>query len=140
MLKDNGGTANGGQDTSPPQSFQITVLPIDPRDVAISMASVDAGVSIVTNDVGQVSLPGQQALTWRVFQRSELNYGALALHKVILWYDPDGAQQVSPEEVALFQNLYANGKHLVFVGPKLIFYRCQSARGIASGLGRALAP
>ena len=34
VLRDDGGTENGGQDTSAPQSFQITVLPVNDAPVA----------------------------------------------------------------------------------------------------------
>ena len=126
-LKDNGGTANGGQDTSPPQSFTITVM--GPRDVAIILVSVDSDNSALTNDVSRVSLPGEQSLTWRIFERSGLSLAALTLHKLVIWYDPVGAQLLTSDEVALMQNLYSIGIRLIFIGPRL----SSTAAGLSAG-------
>ncbi|HEY2950993.1 MAG TPA: Ig-like domain-containing protein [Verrucomicrobiae bacterium] len=39
LLKDNGGTANGGRDTSAPQTFLITILPVNDPPVAYSQST-----------------------------------------------------------------------------------------------------
>ena len=47
-LQDNGGTANGGQDTSAPQTFTITVLvkPVTPTPTSVDLAAAsDTGIS-----------------------------------------------------------------------------------------------
>ena len=91
VLKDNGGTANGGQDTSPEQSFTITVnavndapvnqFPFSPSTLtdkplvfstatfnSISVSDVDAGSDAVTVTLtatsGTVSLSGTAGLTF----------------------------------------------------------------------------
>jgi VCBS repeat-containing protein len=52
-LKDNGGTANGGRDTSASQTFRITVLPVNDAPVAVNNAySTNEDVSLT------VSAPG----------------------------------------------------------------------------------
>jgi Ca2+-binding RTX toxin-like protein len=53
VLKDNGGTANGGLDTSPPQSFTITITPVnDPPTVAV----VTGGQCATTGTSGTINL------------------------------------------------------------------------------------
>ncbi len=49
-LKDDGGTANGGVDQSPPQTFTITVHDSNeaPTDITLSAASIDENVAIGT--------------------------------------------------------------------------------------------
>src|SRR5262249_16852866 len=113
------------QDTSPPQSFTITV--VGPRDVAIVLASGDSDPRPVTNAVGKVSLSGEQSLTWRILQRTELSLPVLSLHKLVIWYQP-GIQQITQEEVSVFQNVYSNGIPFIFVGPNLV----SSGAGLAS--------
>src|SRR6185369_2228570 len=93
ILKDNGGTADGGEDTSKPQSFNITVNPVNdaPLNVipfsqsvvengsltfssatsnAISITDIDAGnaplqVTLSTSD-GLITLGGTTGLSFTV--------------------------------------------------------------------------
>jgi len=50
LLKDDGGTANGGQDTSPPQSFTITVLTVDLPPIITQQP-----LSVITNQGATVA-------------------------------------------------------------------------------------
>ena len=66
-LKDDGGTANGGVDTSAPQTFTITMNPITPIELKIT----DVAVSL---DTGKISFgwavdPGK---TYRVQYKQRL--------------------------------------------------------------------
>jgi uncharacterized repeat protein (TIGR01451 family) len=50
VLKDNGGTANGGVDTSPSQTFSITITKPDPLHNAVNALDVDADGYVVALD------------------------------------------------------------------------------------------
>ncbi|HYE15589.1 MAG TPA: choice-of-anchor Q domain-containing protein [Pyrinomonadaceae bacterium] len=60
ILKDDGGTANGGQDTSAPQSFVITVTPVDDpaggsfefAQASFSVAEGGGGITILVRRTG----------------------------------------------------------------------------------------
>jgi hypothetical protein len=120
VLKDDGGISNGGQDTSAPQTFTITISGVlQPADVGIIMGSADADSGALTNDISEVSLPNIPSLTWRVLQRTKLSFQALSQYLVLIWYDPEGTQPVAADEVALLQRLYTNGIPMIFAGPNL---------------------
>ena len=53
VLQDNGGTANGGADTSPSQSFAITVTPVN-----------DAPSFVKVGDQTGREAAGAQSLSW----------------------------------------------------------------------------
>jgi len=120
VLKDNGGTANGGQDASSPQTFIITVTaPAGPANVAVLVPSVIGDLSALTNDISEVSLPTVPSLTWRIYQRAGANFDAVSRSQLVVWYDPDGAQPVTENEVSFLQQLYTNGMPLLFAGARV---------------------
>src|SRR5262249_16054830 len=51
VLHDDGGTANGGVDTSQPQSFQINVVKLHPLHNAVTPMVVDDDGHVVAHDV-----------------------------------------------------------------------------------------
>jgi hypothetical protein len=63
LLHDNGGVANGGVDTSAPQSFTITIQAAGPPKLSISDASVIEGNSGMTPMVFTVTLSSPGATT-----------------------------------------------------------------------------
>ena len=50
VLKDNGGTANGGLDTSPPQTFKINIAKAHPAHNAVTALDVDGDTAIAASD------------------------------------------------------------------------------------------
>ncbi|MEI7732630.1 MAG: PQQ-binding-like beta-propeller repeat protein, partial [Verrucomicrobiota bacterium] len=71
--KDNGGTANGGVDTSAPQTFTITITPVnDPPMIALATNNL-----VVLEDAGSVSVPSFATVT---------SYGANEASQTLLGY------------------------------------------------------
>ncbi|MEI7733285.1 MAG: immunoglobulin domain-containing protein [Verrucomicrobiota bacterium] len=71
--KDNGGTANGGVDTSAPQTFTITITPVnDPPMIALATNNL-----VVLEDAGSVSVPSFATVT---------SYGANETNQTLLGY------------------------------------------------------
>ncbi len=85
VLKDDGGTASGGQDTSAPQTFTITVLPVNDAPVAYAQA-------VALNEDGAIEItlgasdPDGDALTYMAGTPS---HGALSGTAPRLTYRPD---------------------------------------------------
>ena len=120
ILKDNGGIANGGQDTSAPQIFKVTITgPAAPPNVAVISRATGYDFGNLITDIGQVSLPAIPSLSAKVFQTSGLSFQTLSKSQLVIWYDADGTQQTTQDEVSLLQQLYTNGMPLLFAGPRV---------------------
>jgi len=95
VLKDSGGTADGGEDTSPPQTFTITVNPVPPTvtDILIGSTLWDAsflaelggdGYSIPTGTDQLVTLPWTNIDQVKIAFSEDVNVsqGDLSVHGV----------------------------------------------------------
>jgi len=92
VLRDSGGTANGGSDASAVQTFKITVAPLNDRPVAIG--AIGATFDVEEDEVLSDALTGfdvdGDALTFSAFGPGPV-HGALALA-------PDGSFTYTPDD------------------------------------------
>ena len=109
-IQDNGGTANGGIDTSPPQTFTIAVTPVNDPPVAVAdsiyahsqMANAIPAASLLANDL---DIDGDVLAVAAVISLSEAG-GVVSLTGSMINYQP-GTNHAGPD---LFQYTVADGQ------------------------------
>jgi hypothetical protein len=92
VLKDNGGTANGGVDTSAPQTFTIRVTPLNdnptarPDGFAVTAAAQTLRLHVLTNDSSEPDAP--ETLTLMSVAAGQFGTTALSADGTAIVYTP----------------------------------------------------
>jgi CSLREA domain-containing protein len=100
VLKDNGGTANGGQDTSPPQTFTINVTPVNDQPTlnAVSNVTIDEDAAQQNVNLSGISAGGGETQTLVLAATS--NNPALIPNPTVVFTSPNATGSISFKPLA----------------------------------------